>query len=159
MTTDEMGENRARAGSTGKEQQPWRRGVKDVSWRDPGDWQQGEKLRYVMERIGLDPEGGTGVLVVEYEPGCKVDVHYHDCDYCSIVVEGSIEISHVIHKVGEMRFVKAGTVYGPLIAGPEGCTVIDIFAVGHDPMSARNTYFDLESRRKKNLESREDYKG
>ena len=103
-----------------------------------------------MERIGVDPEGGTGVLVVRYDPGSRVDVHYHDCDYCSIVVEGSIEISHVRHEVGDMRFVKAGTVYGPLITGPEGCTVIDIFAVGNDPLSAKNTYIDLEGRKNRN---------
>ena len=142
MTNNEVPENPASGASQAR-----RRGFKDVTWRDPGEWTQGEGLQYVMERIGLEPEGGTGVLVVKYDPGCKVEVHYHDCDYCSIVVEGSIEISHVMHGVGDMRFVKAGTVYGPLIAGPEGCTVIDVFAVGNDPLSAKNTYIDMEARK------------
>lgn len=124
-----------------------RRGFKDLSWKSSEAWQQGEKLRYFRERIGVDSENATLILVVDYEPGCVVGVHYHDCDYCSIILEGSINISHVDYGVGHMRFIKAGTVYGPLIAGPEGCTVVDIFAVGNHPEAARSTYIDLQSRR------------
>lgn len=129
-----------------------RKGFKEISWKMGGKWTQGKNLRYLREYLGADPENGTLVLVVHYEPGCEVGVHHHECDYCSIIVEGTINISHVDYGVGHMRFVKAGTVYGPLIAGPEGCTVIDIFAVGSDPESARNTYINLEARRAKRLE-------
>lgn len=129
------------------EGKPRRIGLKDVSWREPGNWTRQESLQYVMERIGQNPENGTGVLVVRYDPNAVIGVHYHDCDYCSVVVEGSIEISRVKHQTGSMRFVKAGTVYGPLVAGPEGCTMIDIFAVGNDPMSAVNVFVDMEQRR------------
>lgn len=145
-----MAEQEENCGEAGGRVPAGHRGFRDVSWKNPGDWTQGDGLQYVMERIGLDPEGGTGILTVRYDPGSRVEIHYHDCDYCSIVVEGSIEISRVEHGVGDMRFVKAGTAYGPLIAGPEGCTVIDIFAMRSDPLSARNTYVDLESRRTRN---------
>ena len=144
--TGTEGNNAGNPGTTSET--PARRiGFRDVSWHEPGNWTRGESLQYVMERIGQNPDGGTGVLVVRYDPNCKVGVHYHEADYCSIVVEGSIEISHVKHEVGSMRFVKAGTVYGPLIAGPEGCTVIDVFAVGNDPRSAINVFVDMEKRR------------
>lgn len=133
---------------------PPRTGFKSVSWREPGAWTRQDSLQYVMERIGQDPENGTGVLVVRYDPNCVIGVHYHKCDYCSVVVEGSIEISHVRHAVGSMRFVKAGTVYGPLIAGPDGCTMIDIFAVGSDPMSAVNVFIDMEQRRSRPARSK-----
>ena len=118
-----------------------------MDWHGPGDWTREGSLQYVMERIGQIPDGGTGVLTVRYDPNCEIGVHYHGCDYCSIVVEGSITISEVTHKAGSMRFVKTETVYGPLIAGPEGCTMIDIFAIGDDPTSAANTYVDMERRR------------
>jgi len=136
--------------ATATDAKPRRIGFKDVSWIEPGQWTRNGDLQYVMERIGQDPEGGTGVLVVRYDPNCVVGVHYHNCDYCSVIVEGSIKIGHETHEVGSMRFVKAGTVYGPLIAGPEGCTAIDVFAVGNDPMSAVNTYIDMEARRAQN---------
>ena len=131
----------------GAQAKPRRIGFKDVSWREPGNWIRQDSLQYVMERIGQNPENGTGVLVVRYDPNAVIGVHYHQCDYCSVVVEGSIEISHIKHETGSMRFVKAGTVYGPLVAGPEGCTMIDIFAVGNDPMSAVNVFVDMEQRR------------
>jgi quercetin dioxygenase-like cupin family protein len=142
----ETGRAAAETGAA-SEAKPRRVGFKDVTWHEPGNWIRKESLQYVMERIGQNPDEGTGVLVVRYDPNCEIGVHYHKSDYCSIVVEGSIEISRVKHEVGSMRFVKAGTVYGPLIAGPEGCTVIDVFAVGNDPMSAVNIFVDMEKRR------------
>ncbi len=142
MTTQE-------AETNAPEAKPRRVGFKDVTWHEPGKWTRNGSLQYCRERIGLDPDEGTGVLVVRYDPGCEIGVHYHNCDYCSVVVEGSIKISHVKHEVGSMRFVKAGTLYGPLIAGPEGCTVIDIFAIGTDPMSVVNVFVDMEQRRSK----------
>jgi hypothetical protein len=41
-----------------------------------------------------------------------------------------------------MRIVNAGTVYGPLVAGPQGATVVEFFAPGvPDPsLSPLNTY-------------------
>ena len=69
-------------------------------------------------------------LMVRYDPGSEVPVHFHDSDYCSLVVDGSIEITRKVHEVGSVRIVKAGTAYGPLKVGPQGCTVIDIFAAG-----------------------------
>ncbi|GIX30849.1 MAG: hypothetical protein KatS3mg124_1321 [Porticoccaceae bacterium] len=116
------------------------RGFWHCTWREPGDWRKGAQLRYHGEGIGTDPPDGTLILVVHYEPGCVVDAHYHGADYCSIVVEGSLKVAGVEHRVGSMRFVRAGTVYGPLVAGPEGATVIDVFAVGSDPLRAANTY-------------------
>ena len=40
------------------------------------------------------------------------------------------------------RELARGTVYGPLLAGPDGCTVIDVFATGEPGSATRamNTY-------------------
>jgi hypothetical protein len=55
-------------------------------------------------------------------------VHHHATDYISIVIDGEIEVTRKRHGVGDVRMVKAGTAYGPLKAGPQGCKVIEIFA-------------------------------
>ncbi len=104
-----------------------------VSWDEPGDWiEDPEKtLKFARFALGVDERGAaTTILVVKYAPGTRVEPHYHGSDYCSIVVDGSIEVTRRNHEVGSMRFVNAGTTYGPLVAGPEGCTVVDIFATG-----------------------------
>ena len=109
------------------------KGQKMVTWDEPGEWISNREgtLQYARFTLGVDERGAaTTMLVVKYAPGCRVETHYHGADYCSIVVEGSIEVTRHTHEVGSMRFVNAGTAYGPLVAGPEGCTVVDIFATG-----------------------------
>jgi hypothetical protein len=67
------------------------------------------------------------VFVVKYGPGYVNSPHAHDTDYCSIVVEGSIEIARKTFGPGSIRFVKAETTYGPIVVGPDGATVIEFF--------------------------------
>ncbi len=67
------------------------------------------------------------VFIVKYGPTYVGRAHSHDTDYCSIVVEGSIEIARKVFGRGAIRFVKSETTYGPIIAGPEGATVIEFF--------------------------------
>jgi hypothetical protein len=67
------------------------------------------------------------VMVVRYEPDAEVPVHFHDVDYCSVVVQGSMEITRHLHDVGSVRLVRSGTAYGPLKVGSQGCTVIEVF--------------------------------
>jgi hypothetical protein len=121
------------------------KGQRMVTWDDPGEWTYDtvKRLRYCRRSLGVDEEGAaTTILVVQYEPGSQVGAHFHGTDYCSIVVQGSIEVTRRDHHVGTMRFVNAETAYGPLRAGPEGCTVIDVFATGRGDSSkvATTTY-------------------
>ena len=37
-------------------------------------------------------------------------------------------ITRRLESPGSIRLVKAGTAYGPLVVGPEGCTVLEAFA-------------------------------
>jgi quercetin dioxygenase-like cupin family protein len=109
------------------------KGQRMFTWAEPGEWitDSAQHLSYCWSELGVDEQGAsTTVMVVRYEPGSEVRPHYHDLDYCSIVVEGAIEVTRQHHGVGSMRVVKAGTAYGPLRAGPDGCTVIDVFATG-----------------------------
>ncbi|HEY7106713.1 MAG TPA: hypothetical protein VH986_09945 [Acidimicrobiia bacterium] len=121
------------------------KGHRDFSWDDPGDWtyDAAQHLAYHLFGVGTDERGSVArVMIVKYDPGARVEPHYHDCDYCSIVVEGSMQITRRVHGVRSVRVVNAGTVYGPLVAGPDGCTVIDVFATGEPGPATRamNTY-------------------
>jgi quercetin dioxygenase-like cupin family protein len=108
-----------------------RKGQTFDSWKDETDWIEvpDKKLRYKLLPFGEDGNESKA-LMVRYDPGSEVPVHFHDSDYCSLVVDGSIEITRKVHEVGSVRIVKAGTAYGPLKVGPQGCTVIDVFAAG-----------------------------
>ena len=121
------------------------KGQRMLTWDEPGEWiaDPEQQLKYCAVPMGVDDRGAaTLMLVVKYEPGAHIGPHFHHSDYASIVVAGSIEVTRRNHEVGSIRVVNQGTVYGPLIAGPDGCTVIDVFATGvPDPsVTAMNTY-------------------
>jgi hypothetical protein len=107
------------------------KGITHSNWRDPTDrlhppgyGDAGFQSVHALGREADDP----AVVIVKYPPGRVIPVHAHDTDYCSVVVEGSVEVTRRVERVGDIRVVRAGTAYGPLVVGPEGCTVIDIFA-------------------------------
>ena len=102
-----------------------------LTWRETEEWVKVPQLKLRYKSVAFGSEGQeTRAVLVRYEPGSEVPVHFHPSDYCSIVVDGSIEITRRVHEAGSVRVVKAGTAYGPLRVGVQGCTVIDIFAAG-----------------------------
>ena len=85
-TEDEM--------STAESSTTKKKGWRDFTWDDPGEWKHDpvKKLSYCSVPIGVGDLGAAGkVLVVKFEPGAVVPPHYHDSDYCSMIVDGSIE--------------------------------------------------------------------
>jgi quercetin dioxygenase-like cupin family protein len=84
-----------------------------------------------MYRVGLpSEESSPTVFKVEFPPDCRIEPHTHACDYSEIILEGSQQVSgQWLHK-GDVRIGLANRGYGPLIAGPEGATVLVIFADG-----------------------------
>ena len=98
-----------------------------------GEWHELPDLKVSLRRYLLGGDGmhdNVMISVVHYGPGAVVPVHSHNVDYCSIVVAGSIEVTRRRYETGSMRIVRANTAYGPLDVGPDGCTVIDVFAGG-----------------------------
>jgi quercetin dioxygenase-like cupin family protein len=122
-----------------------KKGQRFLTWDEPGEWKHDPRLKlsYASVPMAEDETGAAGmVLIVKYEPGSRVEPHFHHSDYCSVVVQGSIEVTRRNHEVGSIRIVNAGTVYGPLVAGPEGATVVEFFATGVPDagLSPLNTY-------------------
>ena len=110
-----------------------------MDWRNKENWRQHPELSLrSTEYVIGDPTTGNALLLLfaEYGPEATVNVHSHLVDYASIVLSGSIEVTRRIEEVGSIRLVSAGTAYGPLRAGPEGCTVLDVFALGEKSRDA-----------------------
>lgn len=107
---------------------PRPKGQLHASLDDPG-WLDGVggQGRFTAYPLG-DGEHDPVVSLVEYAPNVRIGVHYHDSDYFSMVLTGEIEITRRLEQPGSIRLVRAGTAYGPLVAGPEGCTVLEVFA-------------------------------
>lgn len=97
-------------------------------------WSELEKPMHDLGVLGAlftigdaDDDSATRVGRYYFPPGVRVAPHTHDADYAEIILEGTQQVTRRWHRAGDIRIVKAGTAYGPLIAGPEGVTVLVIF--------------------------------
>ncbi len=109
-----------------------RRGHLAFNWDDLDPIELPSGIVTRMFRVGLGPDAPT-VFNVYYPPGCTVEAHTHDCDYTEIIVEGSQRVGATWHHAGDVRIGLANRGYGPLVAGPEGTTVLFMFKDGRWP--------------------------
>ena len=79
--------------------------------------------------ISLRPLTGDAcdltVLTFTFPPNYVGKLHWHPTDTVYIVRRGQFLVEgEGTYEVGDIRWVKAGTPYGPEAAGPDGCDVI-----------------------------------
>lgn len=76
--------------------------------------------------FGDDPHGPLMVVQV-IPPDLDFASHYHDTDYCTVVLAGSLRVGRTWYRSGHLRVQDAGSVYGPIRSGPEGATVVSFY--------------------------------
>ena len=112
-----------------------RRGHVVTSWENIGEITiEATGVETSSYRIGLPSlESSPTVFKAYFPPDCRIEAHTHACDYSEIILEGTQKVSGKWLYPGDIRIGLANRGYGPLIAGPEGVTVLVIFADGHWP--------------------------
>ncbi len=111
-----------------------RRGHIVTSWDDLGSITPSNGIETSQYRIGRPSEDTSPtVFKATFPPNCRVEAHTHGCDYSEIILKGSQKVSGKWLHEGDIRIGLANKGYGPLIAGPEGVTVLVIFADGNWP--------------------------
>jgi anti-sigma factor ChrR (cupin superfamily) len=101
------------------------------------DWRRGSDDGIQYARFCMDetnPSSPT-VILSKFEPGVRVQAHTHDSNYFEYIIEGEQDVGKQTFKKGDMRLVKGGTGYGPIVVGPEGCTVLIVFEDGSRSMT------------------------
>jgi anti-sigma factor ChrR (cupin superfamily) len=105
------------------------RGHKDIFAKDI-PWGQGSGAGVQYARFLLD-EGNAAaspmVILSKFEPGEVVEPHTHGCNYLEYIIEGSQMVGKTRFAAGDVRWAAAGTGYGPIRVGEEGCTVLIVF--------------------------------
>jgi hypothetical protein len=111
-----------------------RRGHVVTSWDGIGGITLPTEAIATMYKIGMpdNPQAPT-VFKMWFPPGCTIETHTHDCDYSEIILEGSQMVGRKTLYPGDIRIGLANRGYGPLVAGPEGASVLVIFATGNWP--------------------------
>lgn len=104
---------------------PTRRGGRlSFDIKDPG--LEALPFGMTMLNMGDDPHGACAV-VFTLQPHFEFASHYHDTDQCFVVIEGSLRIGRTWYGPGSVRVQEAGAVYGPGLAGPDGCRAIAFY--------------------------------
>jgi anti-sigma factor ChrR (cupin superfamily) len=105
------------------------RGHKDIFAKDIA-WAPGSDPGVQYARFLLDEENAAGspmVILSTFEPGATVAPHTHGCNYFEYIIEGSQMVGKVNFEKGDVRWAAGGAGYGPIVVGPEGCTVLIVF--------------------------------
>lgn len=67
------------------------------------------------------------VVVLEMPPGYVLFRHAHVCHRFEVIVKGSLSVDGRVLGPGEVMTARPGEWYGPHVAGPEGCTSVEVF--------------------------------
>jgi hypothetical protein len=68
-------------------------------------------------------------FLLKMPAGYRLFRHGHPCERFEVVVQGSLDVGDGrTAKAGDIFTARAGTLYGPHTAGPEGCTSIEVFS-------------------------------
>lgn len=104
------------------------RGHRDIFAADI-EWGKGSSDGIQYARFLMDEDDTSSPLIIlsKFEPGEVVEPHTHGANYFEYVIDGEQTVGKVTFRAGDIRFAKAGTGYGPIRIGAEGCTVLIVF--------------------------------
>lgn len=108
------------------------RGHKDIFASDI-QWLKGSSSGIQYASFPLDEDDADAspmVVLAKFGPDELVAPHTHACNYFEYIVEGSQMVGKVTFEAGDVRWVAAGTGYGPIKVGSHGCTVLIVFTEG-----------------------------
>lgn len=98
----------------------------DVEWIEALPQHQGDRRLAIHLKI-LVSEPDRLVSFSRYDPGLVVEPHYHGGDEVIYVLEGEMTICGRVCTAGTAMLLRAATPTGPILAGPEGTTMLEVF--------------------------------
>ena len=75
-----------------------------------------------------DQSDGPVAVAQVVPPNTRFAPHFHETDYCTIVLRGALKVGGRWYREGDCRFQDAKSVYGPVESGPEGARLISFYA-------------------------------
>lgn len=87
-----------------------------------------------VQFLGESWEKGPWIVPNRFPPNCKAETHAHNYDTVYYILKGSMTFNDGSgwYQVGDLRWVRAGTYYGPEEAGPDGC---EFLLISQGPIS------------------------
>ena len=70
-----------------------------------------------------------------WDPGAMTPLHGHHGDHINFILEGEIRCGDIVCGAGTHIMLEYGDLFGPWVAGPEGCTLYGFIAGEGTPFS------------------------
>lgn len=105
--------------------------AKDVEWGSARDGM----ISYATFVMDPDDSHAPHVLISKFAPGTRIPPHTHGSNYFEYVMAGGQMVGKQHYGVGDVRLVKAGTGYGPIVVDAEGLTALIVFQDGSGSMT------------------------
>lgn len=113
-------------------------------WKSPGPYGEladRSSIRTSYFVLGDSASDNDPVAaVLDLAPGQVVGRHAHPTHRFEVVVRGSMEANGRTLVAGDVMIADPGEFYGPNMAGPDGCTTVEVFA---DAIGAHTVLFDM----------------
>ena len=111
------------------------RHVDDEPWHEVraqlhGDRRVAARLKFVLA------DGAPTALYSEYDPGLVLEAHGHGSDHVVVVLGGSVRIGDVDCTPGTVVRLQHGATFGPLVAGPDGTRLLELYSGDMTPVPA-----------------------
>jgi hypothetical protein len=74
-----------------------------------------------------ESENGPLMVILVIPPDIEFAPHYHNTDYCTVVMKGALKVGNTWYNEGDIRVQDEGSVYGPIWSGPDGCTTLNFY--------------------------------
>jgi hypothetical protein len=107
----------------------------EVPWTEVIAQQHGEQRVSVHEKF-LEWTPHRMVVLGRYGPGLVIERHGHASDNLVYVLEGHLDVGGHPCPAGTLITLERGAVFGPLIAGPEGCLLFETWGDDVTPVPA-----------------------
>ncbi len=101
--------------------------IDDVAPRELLAQKHGERRVGVHCRV-LEWNADRFVSHTRYDPGVIISRHSHKSDSLIYILEGAVQVGDRPCGPGTQIVLEKDVVFGPLIAGPEGCTFLESYA-------------------------------
>jgi hypothetical protein len=101
--------------------------VGDVAPREFLAQMHGERRAVVHGQV-LEWNADRFVAYTRYDPGFIIARHAHKSDALIFILEGEVRIGERNCPPGTLVVLEKDTFFGPLVAGPQGCTFLESYA-------------------------------
>jgi len=114
--------------------------VEDLPWHEVRSQQIGDRRTSVWNRF-VDITDDRTVAYTRYDAGVMLPRHSHHSDEVIYIIEGEVTVGGQSWPAGTAAVLEAGKFFGPLVTGPDGALLFEVFTGRADRAGQDRTGF------------------